>query len=433
MSQVHHHGWQVQALSPSSKAGQANSFEAGTLEGTQLTGSGLTLQQPVGALDYTDPFVDGTTSTYHVAHWTSPLMASDFAFHELVSSWSARTPPGTWVELSARVAPPGSSESSQCGDAAEGRTNRGGGQADEGDWFVLGRWADNTSTIHRTTLPGQHGASAYVDCDVLTAKDEAGFGSWQLRVSLHRAADTDATPYVLSVEAVVSRWAVADGERSASQRPSVLPPTDSAAWGTVLDVPTYSQTLHRGEYPQLNAGGEAWCSPTSTAMVLAYWRRGPSPADYAWVDSTYADPWVDHAAACTFDYGYDGCGNWSFNVAYAARFGLIARVTRLRSLEEAERFIAAGVPLIASVSFADGGLTGAGYSTNGHLLVLVGFTNDGDVVVNDPASHLVASNDEVRTSYNREEFERVWLPTSGGTVYVIHPPEHPIVTEGQAR
>ncbi|MEJ7707135.1 MAG: C39 family peptidase [Nocardioidaceae bacterium] len=258
----------------------------------------------------------------------------------------------------------------------------------------------------------------------MSAKDLAGFGSWQLRVSLLRATGTDATPVVCSVGAVVSRWAAADEKLPAKS-------TSPQAWGTVLDVPSYSQTVHLGEYPELNGGGEAWCSAASTAMVLSFWRRGPSPADCAWVDPAYADPEVDHAAAGTFDSAYDGCGNWSFNVAYAARFGLVAYVTRLRSLDEAEVFIQAGVPLVVSVSFGLEELTGAGYSTQGHLLVLVGFTETGDVVVNDPASHLIASNDEVRVTYYRAEFERAWLPTSGGTAYVIHPPEYSTGTEGR--
>src|SRR3989442_6042529 len=33
-----------------------------------------------------------------------------------------------------------------------------------------------------------------------------------------------------------------------------------------------SQELHHGEYPQFDNGGEAWCSPTSTAMVVGHWR-----------------------------------------------------------------------------------------------------------------------------------------------------------------
>ena len=60
---------------------------------------------------------------------------------------------------------------------------------------------------------------------------------------------------------------------------------------------------------------------------------GPSAADLAWIDPALADPCVDHAARFTFDAAYDGTGNWPFNTAYAAHFGLDAFVTRLRSLQ----------------------------------------------------------------------------------------------------
>jgi hypothetical protein len=79
-----------------------------------------------------------------------------------------------------------------------------------------------------------------------------------------------------------------------------------------------------------------------------------------------------------------------------------------------------------SVSFKKGELSGAGYGTNGHLMVVVGFTESGDVVCNDPASHLVASNDQVRVVYDREQFENVWVPHSGGIVYVIRPAGRPL-------
>ena len=74
-----------------------------------------------------------------------------------------------------------------------------------------------------------------------------------------------------------------------------------------------------------------------------------------------------------------------------------------------------------SISFKESELDGAGYGTNGHLMVIVGFTEDGDVIANDPASHLIESNDQVRTVYDREQFENVWIPKSGGIAYVIHP------------
>src|SRR3954464_6380401 len=128
-------------------------------------------------------------------------------------------------------------------------------------------------------------------------------------------------------------------------------------------------------------------------MVVASWGAGPSVAETAWVDPPDIAQ-VDFTARNVFDYTYDGAGNWPFNAAYAAtRPRMRAFVTRLRSLTEAEEFIASGIPLVTSVSFKKGERDGAGYGTNGHLMVVAGFTESGDVVCNDPASHLIAGND----------------------------------------
>ena len=151
-----------------------------------------------------------------------------------------------------------------------------------------------------------------------------------------------------------------------------------------------------------------------------------SAGDYAWVDPAFPNRFVVQAARHVYDYAYKGAGNWSFNTAYAGRLGAEAFVTRLRSLAEAEAFIAAGVPLAATVSFTEESLSGAGYATDGHLLTIVGFTADGDVICNDPASHSVASNDEVRVVFDRAQFERVWLGSSGGVVYVVHTDDVPL-------
>jgi hypothetical protein len=328
-------------------------------------------------------------------------------FDELVASWNARTPPGTWVEVSARV------------------RARGAG-ASSAETFVLGRWAERPETIHRTSVPGQASRLAHVDCDVLVAEPHTSLGAWQLTVRLHRQVGATTTPTVSLVAAMTS----ASARRAVAA--DAYAGTASAATDTrravSIAVPAYSQMLHRGQFPQYDNGGEAWCSPASTAMVAAYWKSGPEPREYAWVGDAYRDGQVAHAAAGTFDHAYEGAGNWSFNAAYAATLGLVASVTRLRSLAEAEAFLRAGIPLVASVSFRREELTGAGYDTRGHLLVITGFTSSGDVLVNDPASHLIASNDEVPVVYDRGELERAWLRGSGGIVYVIRPPDVPLPT-----
>jgi len=266
-------------------------------------------------------------------------------------------------------------------------------------------------------VPSQGDDTASVAIDTLVTRTDVTLANWQLRVTLLRETGSTATPRVSLVGAMAS--AVPETKK--------LPASPSGgAEGIVLDVPTYSQETHIGHYPEYDNGGEAWCSPTSTAMVLDYWGAGPTAAETSWVDPTDPDPQVDHAARYVYDYAYQGAGNWPFNTAYAATRGLEAFVTRLRSLTEAEQFIKAGIPLVVSVSFKESELDGAGYGTNGHLMVIVGFDANGDVVANDPASHLIQSNDEVRTTYDREQFERVWVGHSGGIAYVIHPESVPL-------
>jgi hypothetical protein len=103
-------------------------------------------------------------------------------------------------------------------------------------------------------------------------------------------------------------------------------------------------------------------------------------------------------------------------VAYTTRFGFEGFVTRLRSLSEAQRFIDASIPLVASIN---GDLPGFLFGkTNGHLLVIRGFDKNGDVITNDPAAK---TDPEARKIYGRADFERVWLGGSGGIVYVIYP------------
>ncbi len=193
----------------------------------------------------------------------------------------------------------------------------------------------------------------------------------------------------------------------------------------MLDVPRYSQMVHSGHYPQWGGGGQAWCSPTSTSMVLGYYDALPRRKAYAWVGADHPQPWVDLAARSTYDHSYEGTGNWPFNTAYAAPLaGGPSFVTRLRSLREAERLVKAGIPVIASISFGSGELTGAPISaSNGHLLVIAGFTREGDVVVNDPAA---SRSSGVRRTYDRGQFEDAWLPTSGGLVYVVTDADHPL-------
>ena len=52
-------------------------------------------------------------------------------------------------------------------------------------------------------------------------------------------------------------------------------------------------------------------------------------------------------------------------------------------------------------------------------MVVVGFTESGDPIVNDPAA---ASNDEVRRVYQRDQFEYNWIRSARALAYVIADP-----------
>ncbi len=331
---------------------------------------------------------DGATSLT----WQSDVFDPGFAFTELVASWNADAPAGTIVEVDMQATP----------DNARWTK-----------WYVMGRWAYDDTTFLRTSVPAQGDRDGYVAIDTFVA-GKIPMVAYRLQVVLTGTSGTSPTVRSLGAMAsnVPAKFAV----------PSTRTFTGVATlpW----DVPAYSQEIHAGDYPQFDGGGEAWCSPTSTSMVVAYWGRGPSAADLSYIPAGHTDPQVDYAARYTYDYNYHGTGNWPFNTAYAARYGLDAFVTRLRSLNEAELFIRAGIPLVASIGVDSNKLDGFMFkSSNGHLLVIVGITAEGNVVVNDPAA---PSDLAVPRVYDRAQFEDAWLNHSGGIVYVIHDPSVPL-------
>jgi hypothetical protein len=357
---------------------------------------------PQGTTDVTDPHT-GLTKTWNYSTWTSPVTAVGFQASELVASWNASTPAGTFIRVE-----------------MQGTYNSGG----QTPWYVMGSWASGDQDIRRTSLDGQGDPWSTIWTDTFSIDDVDNgvmLEKYQLRLTLYRAPGQWQSPRV---------WMLGAMSSYVPDRFTVAPSAGHIAWGKELAVPPHSQNIHSGHYPEYDGGGAAWCSPTSTEMVVEYYGKGPTAADTAWVNPAYPDPTVNHAARMVFDYEYEGAGNWPFNTAYAATFGLDAKVTRLHSLDEIEHFVKAGIPVVVSISFLGTEMDGANYTTNGHLFVIVGFTATGDVIVNDPAS---SSNDVVRNVYKRNQVETAWQRTKrynasgavrggpGGVAYLIKP------------
>jgi hypothetical protein len=288
------------------------------------------------------------------AVWTGPWCEPGFTFTDLVASWHVTAPAGGWVEV-----------------AVQAHGSR--------SWHLLAEWQPGRRAAHRRGDPE-------VDTDVWRPSN--GATAYRLRVTLHPSRAGDL-PAVGRIGAVVAA--------GAARRDTSGPLRRTAR---VLDVPRLSQMTWQ------DVGGSGWCSPSSVAMVLSHAGTLPPTTD------------IPIAAAEVFDPAYDGTGNWSFNAAWAATLAGHAFVTRLRDLRDAERFVDAGIPLVASVAYPRGALSGAPtHGTDGHLVVVRGFTADGDVVTNDPGAPTERS---VRRTYDRGQFERAWLDSPGGLVYVVH-------------
>jgi Peptidase_C39 like family len=212
-------------------------MSAGSHRGTVVTGEGIGFGTPTGKTE-----LDGRT--YERARWTAPWSMSSFAFTEAVASWSASTPGDSFVEVEVR-----------------GRNSKGVTSS----WDLLGRWAAGDKHVRRTTQTPQSDDLASVDVDTWKVKGSGGLVSSQLRLSLYRKAGTKG-PTVSSVALMTSRLPRATSVAVSTPGPDV---------GVGLDVPSYSQMAHSGHFPQWGGGGEAWCSPTSTSMVLAYYGALP--------------------------------------------------------------------------------------------------------------------------------------------------------------
>ena len=254
-------------------------FTSGSFRGTRPAESAraLTIAHPAGTRTYTDPY-GGGTQRWDYARWTSPMHRVGFGATELVASWTADAPQGTWLQVQMR------------GVTTDGERTQ---------WYVMGRWAELDVDIHRTTVSGQNDEHGRIVIDTFKAADNVALRSYQLRVTLYQLPGSDASPVVRSVSAMASRI---PGDQSVETSPP------GGAAGTVLDVPQYSQNTHLGHYSQWDGGGEAWCSPTSTAMVLSYWGRGPTEQQMSWIPDGHNDPQVDFAARGTYDYNYEGTG-----------------------------------------------------------------------------------------------------------------------------
>ena len=197
----------------------------------------------------------------------SPILPAVMNWNQLVVSWNATAPAGTYLKFEARA-------------LNRGKSTR---------FYSLGWWSPDNLAFPRASQNAQKDADGEVKVDTLVLNHSAN--AVQVRLTLGGLHHDEPVLKLLGLSFC-----------NTSITPPVLPP-NRAAWGKIISTPERSQ--------QSYAGGNGWCSPTSVSMALARWGTVAQRADWN-LDA----PAV---AAGVYDHGfYHPTGNWPFNTAIAA-------------------------------------------------------------------------------------------------------------------
>ena len=296
----------------------------------------------------------------------SPEVQSRIAWNQLIVSWNARATAGTFLKLEAAA-------------ISNGHQTK---------FYTIANWSPDDQVFPRASVRGQQDADGTVDTDTLSLKHPAE--SVRLRVTYGGTNSSSSLKFL--------GLSFANTAVSAPVRPA-----NHAARGKTISTPERSQHGYPNE--------KGWCSPTSLSMVLARWAEI--------LHRPEMDLTVPQVAESVYDSEFAGTGNWPFNTAFAGSFGgMRSYVTRFDDLSEVEDWIAAGIPVILSARW-DMLQPGRPPDVEGHLIVCIGFTKDGDVVVNDPATRL-DRGEIVQRVYKRENVLRSWTK-SHHAVYLVYP------------
>ena len=271
------------------------------------------------------PFAAGLFRTKaSTAAFESPDLEAPAPFDDLVGSLAAEVPVGGELDFAVKVRIDGSWT----------------------EWYLLGT-LNHDGWAAPISVSDENGV---VDVDTLKLKKPATSFRYRLRLKAGKQAVR-----LRSIAITVS-------DAAAPETPS---PFTAGPWVRDLNISPRSQGDAQEKYKH------DICSPTSLAMVLDYWGIHKE---------------LEAVALAAQDRGSQLFGNWPANAAYVGSLGLEAHVARLESLGDIENEVALGRPVVVSVTFDDGELPNAPIrKTRGHVMVVGGFTAEGDVIAYDPA------------------------------------------------
>lgn len=294
--------------------------------------------------------------------YTSRVIRADVTWGELIASWNAEMPPSSYLKIEVRAIHPS-------------HTTK---------WYVMGLWAGDPERHPRESVRRQRDEDGDVKTDTLVLKQPTD--RFQVRLTLGGEGKERPKLKFLSLSLLDTKTP-----------PAPLPP-NRAAWGRTIEVPERSQMAYEN--------GGVLCSPTTVSMLLAHWSRE--------LNRPSLDRDVPEVVKGVYDPNWEGTGNWAFNVAYAGSLpGMRAYVARLSDVAELENWIAQGIPVGLSLCYNR--LRGKSREPSGHLVVCVGFTENGDAIINDPGTRK-----NVRKIFPRANLIDAWA-YSKNAVYFIYP------------
>ena len=247
------------------------------------------------------------------------------------------------------------------------------------DWLTVGYWKDYIwGSYGKTSFSG-----GYVDIDYVKLNSYSN--RWQFRINMLRKNASEPSPTLYKVSFYVSDTRT----------------TDSIDYDSILnDNPAeiFIPTEFFYQYAIDDEIGGSICSPTSVSMALRSYDMEVDPYEFA----------VD-----TYDPYHKIFGVWPRAVQNASEKGLEGTVDRYRTWSEAREVLAQGGRIVMSVGrplYA------------GHLMMLAGFTSNGNPIVHDPAR----SNGYAHV-FNKSDLSQSWFD-KGGIAYTFFPADSQTTT-----
>ena len=343
-----------------------NDFSQGTFESTEI----IPNENSIKLIFYNNKYAIKGSYISSIIHTVD--------FKNLILSWNATTPIGTYIEIYCRV-------------LVKNNWSK---------WLNIATWCTYSDKFSGKSDTSDH--IACVNADTLLVKGSKNRGTaFQYKINFI-TKNPNSSP---SVRLISASLKIID-ENLTNNKISFYNETEHkiSTFEGILNVIKYSQMT---KDPKI---ASVMCSATSSSMVLNYYGVKITP---------------EEVAAGVYDSVYDGFGNWPFNTAFISTFGLESYIQYFDSIADIKKELFNNNPVIVSVRYRQPSvhkdlpiISNAPTSyTNGHIIVVTGFIRENGkeyVVVNDPA----ASNDEnVSLKYLLSEFLEAW---NNKVAYVVH-------------